>query len=339
MNDSNNQNIQPISQARICVQKFGSEDTKVISNLREISQSQQHFNNLQAAFLIKNLWKPGTEIKIGFLNDGKNTPKTPVGRLGKNPDPLTQSVYDLDPIEGVKKIVNQRYAPITNLKFTFVDDPKEADVRIDFDPNGGAWSFLGTDCLNYKFPQATMNLGWIDAPTIMHEFGHCMGMFHEHQNPRGEGINWDKEAVYKWASETQGWDKQTTDTNILDHYNKNGTNGSVYDPLSIMLYFFPGWLTNDNKGTKQNSKFSGTDVVWINNMYKKGSPESADQFYPRVYGIPLQESLQASKQAGASIEILETFDLCTNTNDYNKIILWCLVIFSIIIVVYLTFYI
>lgn len=336
--NNNSSNIQPISQARICVQKFGEQDTKVIAGLRDISQSQQHFNNLQAAFLIKNLWKPNTEIKIGFLGDGKNTPKTPVGRLGKNADPLTQTVYDLPPIEGVKKIVNERYAPITNLKFKFVDDPKDADVRIDFDPNGGAWSFLGTDCLNYKYPQATMNFGWIDAPTIMHEFGHCMGMFHEHQNPRGQGINWDREAVYKWASETQGWDKQTTDTNILDHYNKNGTNGSIYDPLSIMLYFFPSWLTTDDKGTKQNSKFSGTDVLWINNMYKKGSPQTAEEFYPKVYGVPLKESLEQSKQAGASIEILENFEMCSNDKCCMTSFLWIFIIFVIIMIFYLQFY-
>lgn len=45
-----------------------------------------------------------------------------------------------------------------------------ADIIITKDPNGGAWSYVGTNCLTYSkptdqsLPQPTMNLGWLDAP-------------------------------------------------------------------------------------------------------------------------------------------------------------------------------
>ena len=80
-----------------------------------------------------------------------------------------------------KKVVRERIQPFVGLKFVFV--PQGGNVRVSFNPHGGAYSLVGTDCLKSK-EQSTMNLGWLDAGTIMHEFGHVLGMIHEHQNPR-----------------------------------------------------------------------------------------------------------------------------------------------------------
>lgn len=291
--------VNNIGQARICATRFDHSSTDNLKNIIDNHQSQFHLERLSAAFLTSKIWKPKSEIKIAFLNNGENTPKTSP-RLFEDADPLTQFVYDNPPIIGVKKIIRERYDPITNLTFTFVDDPADADVKINFVSSDGAWSLLGTDCLNAQ--GTTLNLGWIDCPTILHELGHLLGLFHEHQNPRGAGINWNEDAVYNWASETQGWDKETTDVNIFQHYDLNLTNGSVYDPLSIMLYFFPGYLTNDNKGTRINSRLSATDVLWINNVYGKDAPMTAEEFYPKVYGITLKEGLELSKKAGATLD-------------------------------------
>jgi hypothetical protein len=114
-------------------------------------------------------------------------------------------------------------------------------------------------------------------------------MIHEHQNPKGSNINWNDDAVYKWASDTQGWDQQTTFHNIIEKYDKTLLNGSEFDPDSVMLYFFPGKLTNNDqgvccgKGTHQNLRLSKNDVIYLNKMYKN-SPETPDEFYQRVYG-------------------------------------------------------
>lgn len=109
---------------------------------------------------------------------------------------------------------------------------------------------------------------------------------HEHQNPRGKGIDWNKPNVYAWAESTQGWDKATTDKNILNRYDITQINGSEFDPLSIMLYFFPAKLTNNDKGTAENLRISPTDAKWLAKEYPNGSMSPSD-FYQNVYGVDI----------------------------------------------------
>ncbi len=70
----------------------------------------------------------------------------------------------------------------------------DADIRITFDPNDGAWSYVGTDCKSIPADEATMNLGFLDGGTAGHEFGHAIGLAHEHSNPEG-GIQWNEPVV------------------------------------------------------------------------------------------------------------------------------------------------
>src|SRR4051812_1948479 len=51
-----------------------------------------------------------------------------------------------------------------NLKFDFNNAPN-AEIRIAFDPNDGAWSYIGTDCKGIALREPTMNLGFLDGGT------------------------------------------------------------------------------------------------------------------------------------------------------------------------------
>ena len=87
------------------------------------------------------------------------------------------------------------WAQVANLKFDFNDAPN-AEIRITFDGQDGAWSYIGTDCRSIPLNEATMNLGFLDGGTAAHEFGHAIGLAHEHQNPAG-GIQWNEEVVIR----------------------------------------------------------------------------------------------------------------------------------------------
>ena len=265
-----------ITESKICVQKLLSHHQ---TEFNEIHSSGKDTQKLQAAFFTKKIWPKGSKITIGFLDNGDNIERNNLSN-SNNLDPLQNEVDKLSIQEAVKKVVTERIKPLVNLDISFVDNPANANVRVSFDPNGGAWSLVGTDHLD-QTSGATMNLGWFDVPTTIHEFCHVLGMIHEHQNPSGQTIMWNENKVLEWAKETQGWSEQTTKDN------KTLINGSDFDPLSIMLYFFPADLTLNNTGTKQNFRLSSEDVIWIDKVYHNDGGISPETFYQNIYGIPL----------------------------------------------------
>lgn len=310
-----------LGQLRSCIEKHTIPDY-----LKE--KDNQH---LAAAFYQSKLWDPNSTIKIKFLDENPNVPRTSENNMStKNGpiDPLQQYFFDnpnINITEGVKKIVNERIQPLVSLKFQFVDKNSDADVRISFDASGGAWSELGTDAKNIAADKATMNLGWFDVSTVMHEFGHVLGMIHEHQNPSGQTIDWNDQKVYEWANETQGWNKDMTDKNILNKYSKTQVNGSSFDPLSIMLYFFPGDLTNNGIGTNQNLRLSGLDMEFINKKYSKSN---SNAFFPLIYNSSLETNIDKSKQM-----VSKSYSN-NSSSSKNKLLLILGIIVGIIILIF-----
>ncbi len=160
-----------------------------------------------------------------------------------------------------------------NLKFEF-DDAPTANIRVTFDENDGAWSYIGTDCQDIPLNAPTMNLGFLDRGTAAHEFGHAIGLAHEHQNPAG-GIQWNEAVVIRECAKSPNfWDEETARHNILFKYSANQINGTAFDPDSIMLYFFPPEWTLNGIGTKANEVLSDIDRQFIAGaqMYPKTGP-------------------------------------------------------------------
>lgn len=168
-----------------------------------------------------------------------------------------------------RKLV-QRFAPAwcehANLALVFDDSP-QAEIRISFDENDGSWSYVGVDCREVPTHAATMNLGWQDEAVILHEFGHAVGLAHEHQNPQG-GIQWNEAVVIRdLAGPPNFWDAETVRHNVLHKYQLDQINGTEFDPESIMLYAFPGTWTVAGEGTRENSKLSKLDKQFIATTY------------------------------------------------------------------------
>jgi hypothetical protein len=287
-----------MTQEKICIQKFLPHHKHIIDKI-----NQGNNPHLAAAFYTSKIWPAYTEIFVTFTEKDPQITRTPIVSMKTTNTPIDplQTYFSNNPTipipKAIEKIVKERLEPLINIKFTFTDIDRaknEANhVRVSFDPDGGSWSLVGTDAINQK-SAPTMNLGWFDVSTVMHEFGHVLGLIHEHQNPKGQSIEWNDKAVYAWANQTQGWTKEETDTNILNKYSNDQINGSSFDPLSIMLYFFPASLTINHKGTTQNLRISGEDALWLNKTYP-GSSETPRTYYPKVYNISLDKSLGQSK--------------------------------------------
>ncbi len=191
----------------------------------------------RAVFLFRKMWITGSTLQVRFLEGTASQ-------------------------QAIAKEQAGWWMEHANLTFEFNNAP-DADIRIAFNANDGAWSYLGTDATNIPQDQPTMNLGFLDGGTAAHEFGHAIGLAHEHQNPAG-GIEWNEEVVIRDLSGPPNyWDEAKTRHNVLNKYSVDQIRGTVFDPDSIMLYFFPDSWVKNGKGTKANEVLSDLDKAFI----------------------------------------------------------------------------
>ncbi len=160
---------------------------------------------------------------------------------------------------------------IANIKFEFVESG-ESEIRIAFEDDG-SWSYVGTDNLYISQQQPTMNFGWFHSNTaelefrrtIIHEFGHALGLQHEHQHPLVD-IPWDRPAVYAYYAR-QDWSQQDVDNNIFSEFSEYQTNYTAYDRLSIMHYPVPNSLTIGDYQVGWNTGLSDMDKEFMALIY------------------------------------------------------------------------
>ena len=264
-----------LSSLQICVEKELPDTRRNI--LQMASMSGEDINVVSAAYFKSKIWPESKKtLKIQFLEEGNNVRWTDF-----NLYQTTSKIYQLErelnstsPYrtinrtsgkEAVIQTVTKILQPLVGIKFEFVNS--YGDIRIGFEKDKGAYSNVGTDCAIQE--GKSMNLGWLDVATILHEFLHALGCIHEHQNPEG-GIKWNKCKVYEWGRITQYWDPTQTCSNIIEKYSRDQLNASSYDPESIMLYYFPSVLTEDGKEVKKNLVLSDTDIEWLRRIYPGG---------------------------------------------------------------------
>jgi hypothetical protein len=212
----------------------------------------------RAAVERMKLWENGRTLKVKFL-DG------------------------LPDVQAKVQAIAREWEALANLKLEFVT-AGTAQIRISFAEEGFSWSTMGTDALTVSAAKPTMNYGWLEPVTplreyqrvVRHEFGHALGMIHEHQNPAAQGqIPWDKPKVYAYYAQ-QGWSKEDVDFNIFEVYTEESTNHTAFDPTSIMEYAVPDSLTIGSYAIGWNTEFSPLDVDFMKRQYPKNAPSMVE---------------------------------------------------------------
>jgi hypothetical protein len=290
---------------KICVDIISPQDrqlqTHTLHGLQRLFNTKDtDFEKLKAAFMVSKLWTPNTAIVVTFLPISTNEQLNPDSWAWKR--------------AWVAKVITEQFAPFVNTTFQFNLNPAQGSqghIRICFDPAGGCYSRLGTDALqNWGGLNETMNFGWMDAPlntsftyngvsyttpssfdqggypgegtTIVHEFGHAMGMIHEHQTPFNNPLEWNKTYVYSiFTGPPNNWTREEVDYNIINTYSTTGMNGSSFDGRSIMKYFIPSQLLLNptpeivQEIERVNFYLSACDKYWLAHNYP-GRVSAAD---------------------------------------------------------------
>ena len=171
--------------------------------------------------------------------------------------------------EDEKSLVRQvapEWSKHANIVFEFVEDGS-SDIRINFDPDRGNWSYVGKEGKDHD---TTMNLALSGRKhkerVILHEFGHALGLIHEHQSPVTP-IEWNEAAVIKEVEKNPDWNEQKIRRSILKQRDEDETNFTEFDPDSIMVYPIPNRWTIGDFETGYNTSLSATDKYFIGVLY------------------------------------------------------------------------
>jgi hypothetical protein len=192
------------------------------------------------------------------------------------------------------KAIAPTWSQYANVEFDFVDG-WTPDITINFNPDpaqkwvyGTYFSYLGTDSRNFSrsgrpsmcliFNPARGN----DQPefqrVILHEFGHALGLIHEHMRP-DRPIRWDLDAV--WREYSRIWpDWNTIVQQVVREYGSMAGERPVidkteFDPQSIMMYPFKQGLAYYADGTPfvsdWNRQLTQNDIDLISRSYPKNA--------------------------------------------------------------------
>ncbi len=213
-------------------------------------------------------WPNGAELHIGFL-DGSREAREAVAELAA------------------------RWTEHANLtwKFHLGDAPRRADILIQFDSDG-CTSALGTSSrYSAEVGDASMNLCHMDQRigsdrfrrVVLHEFGHALGLHHEHQNPRVQH-EWNKEAVYAYYGQ-QGWTRSYVDLWVFRRISPEVADTSEYDPDSVMHYAFPPEFTINGVGFGGKNELSAIDASFIAETYPGRGGTKGKRYYERRLSV------------------------------------------------------
>ena len=219
---------------------------KIIDSL-DVEDFQKSFFGIQSAIINSKIWEYN-ELHVKFI-DGNQT--------------LQEKIMSYA----------REWENYCAVKFKVITEGN-ADITITFNDKG-FWSYIGSESKDFYPSMSLTGIEKVDNDyfrgTVFHEFGHALGLIHEHQSPNSP-IKWNETAVYDYYWDNHKWSTEKTFENVLKKYSFdqfNDLEATKFDPESIMIYYIPKeFLASTNQVEyKDNNEISDLDKKLINEKY------------------------------------------------------------------------
>jgi hypothetical protein len=327
------------------VQALNRRDSTLAARARVPADSQQR-HGLQSVMTLSRRWRPEQTVTVAFL--------------GGTPSLRTNIARAIEP-----------WAKAVNLRLDFGSDPSlqrfhewshkdkeyQAHIRIGFD-SSGYWSFVGTEAIDPKIAppeSSSMNFEGFEQSlpqdwqhTVLHEFGHALGLQHEHQSPEGsceDEFRWTDDPGYvptvdtygQYVNDSQGhrpgiytvlggepnkWSRDQIDWNLRKLAKTIDLRVSTFDPRSIMKYYFEPWMFRRGPSSScyspMNFQLSQQDQSAVGEEYPRAphSPQGTAQEMVRQIDSTLDSvGLSAASRAEITEAVRDQYRTQTKTSD------------------------